>query len=110
MGRLFNMWIPFTASDLNDEDAEIVVVPLEAQGDRSGNQRVDGSQFFSFAPYNPFRWNFGFFDDFSSEFFLHLILLKNLKISYCFMYNWTCTSDNGRVKVIGIGVYKKVKM
>lgn len=66
---LFCAVIAFPTSNL-DEDAEIVVVPLEAQ--QVGGQAVtgtneeadSGSPFFSLAPYNPFRWNFGFFDDF----------------------------------------------
>lgn len=70
---LLTLRINFSASNL-DEDAEIVVVPLEAQHERGADQRVTDFAgvadtelpYFSFAQYNPFRWNF--FDDFHSKF------------------------------------------
>ncbi|KAJ6646161.1 hypothetical protein Bhyg_01372 [Pseudolycoriella hygida] len=58
------------SSDLN-EDAEVFVVPLEEQKGKDDLPITGvvgtvnhGYPFFSFAPYNPFKWNFGFFDDF----------------------------------------------
>jgi len=68
---LFCAVIAFPTPDL-DEDAEIVVVPLEAQKDKGDGEIVTDAAaekdtvypFFSFAPYNPFKWNFGIFDDF----------------------------------------------
>jgi len=68
---LFCAAIAFPTSEL-DDDAEIVVVPLEARQDRGDGQTVvdaDGTKdptFFSFEPYNPFRWNFSIFDDFQN--------------------------------------------
>ncbi|KAG4068144.1 hypothetical protein HA402_001569 [Bradysia odoriphaga] len=64
---LFCAVIAFPTSNL-DDDAEVIVVPLEAQqatvNDRGSAATDNGSPFFSFAPYNPFRWNFGIFDEF----------------------------------------------
>lgn len=65
---LFCAVVAFPSSNL-DDDAEVIVVPLEAQqGTRVNDQRFaaadNGVPFFSFAPYNPFRWNFGIFDEF----------------------------------------------
>jgi len=68
---LFCAAIAFPTSDL-DGDAEIVVVPLEAQLENGDGEIVTDADvakdtvhpFFSFAPYNPFKWNFNIFDDF----------------------------------------------
>jgi hypothetical protein len=66
---LFGAVIAFPTSN-PDEDAEVIVVPLEAQQGTVNDHRIaaadNGSPFFSFAPYNPFRWNFGIFDDFNN--------------------------------------------
>lgn len=67
----------FTASDF-DEDTEVVLVPLEAQQEKEGVETFGDAvtstdtehPYFSLAPYNPFKWNFGFFDDFQSEYLL----------------------------------------
>lgn len=65
----------FIASDV-DDDAEIVLVPLEAQQEKAGGETFGDvvpstdteHPYFSLAPYNPFKWNFGIFDDFQSEY------------------------------------------
>jgi len=66
---LFCAVIAFPTSNL-DDDAEIVVVPLETQRQQGNARKIGtddiGSPFFSFVPYNPFRWNFSFFDDFQN--------------------------------------------
>lgn len=62
-----------------DDDAEIVVVPLEAQQERVNTQTVDdadgatdtGYNFIPVTSYNPFGGNFKLFD---SEFF-NLVLI-----------------------------------
>jgi len=75
---LFGAVIAFPTSDL-DDDAEIIVVPLEAQQEQTNfggqtNKNVnnfDGTVttdfhpgFPSFTPVNAYNWNFGFFDRF----------------------------------------------